>query len=119
MEIKMKSKKTVLLPLCLVAALSFATSCKGNPELEKSVSDMSTKLQDSQKKISELESEFKKQSSEMAQLKSVVSKLGDVVVDLEKGQNARSSSHTKSAPSAAKRVKPSKTGSKHSKKRGH
>ena len=116
MENKIISKKSILL---LITMILFAAGCKGNPELEKNVSDMGTKLQDSQKKISELETEVKKQSSEMAQLKSVVSKLGDVVVELEKGQNARSNAHSKAALSTKKTAKPAKNTHKHSKKRGH
>jgi len=89
----------------LIAAVSLLafSGCQAQKQMQQQLVDLDTKVTDSQRKVNSMESELKKASFEIGQLKSVVSKLGEVVVNLQRAEEDRAKKTAESKSKGSKK----------------
>ncbi len=68
-----------------------AAGCSGQKQTQLKVAELENKAAENERKLAALDSDLKKASFEIAQLKNVVSRLGDVVVNLQRAGESRQS----------------------------
>lgn len=114
---KLKISTAVFL-VSLAATAVFMTGCSAQKQTQQKVTELENKMAESDRKLTALDSEMKKAAFEIAQLKNVVSRMGDVVVNLQRAgeaKHAKASSGAAAAKShkpAAKKAAPKKAGAK-------
>lgn len=108
-------KKTLAVVL-VTLSIGFA-GCKGSEEMKTQIADLTSKNAESEKKLTSIETELKKTAFEVEQMKGIVSKLSDVVLNMQKAKEIHASAPAKKASTAAKKA-PAKHAapSKHAKK---
>jgi len=90
----MEGKKfSVVLRICLAAfamvVLISSSGCKQQQQMQQQIEAVDGKMSDAQKRITYLDNELKKTNFEITQLKALVTKLGNVVVDLQKAEEEK------------------------------
>ncbi len=79
----------LLLMTFLASALSLS-GCKQNQQAQQQLEAVETKTTDLERKVTGLETDLRKANFEISQMKSLVTKLGNVVVDIQKMEDERS-----------------------------
>jgi len=97
----MKSLRPVFYLIAITALLSLA-GCKAQQQMQQQLADLEVKVADSQKRIMSLDNELKKSAAERNEIKGLITKLGDVVVNLQRAEEER---QQKAAQEAAARAK--------------
>ncbi len=98
----------------LTVALLSVGGCKQQQQMAQQVEQMSGQMTDSQKRLSALDSEVKKANFEIQQMKALVTKLGNVVVDLQRVEEDRAkAAEAAKAAAAAHAPKGKKPAAKH------
>ena len=77
-----------LASLTMVGFLSLG-GCKQQQQMKEQIDAVDSKMAESQKRITFLDNELKKTNIEITQLKALVTRLGNVVVDLQKAEDER------------------------------
>ena len=107
----------IILSGAAMALLLSTGGCKQQQQMAQQIEQMDAKMGDSQKRMTALDTELKKASFEIQQMKALVTKLGNVVVDLQKAEEDRKAAEAARAAAAAKkgpaRKAPAKAGAKH------
>ena len=98
---------SILSVLALAAAATLMPGCKAQQQMQQQLVDMDAKLADAQRRITALDSDQKKTDYELTQLKGLVTKLGNVTVELQRGEEERqkAAAEAKARAEAAKKVK--------------
>ncbi|MBI2604509.1 MAG: hypothetical protein HYW49_00365 [Deltaproteobacteria bacterium] len=94
---------TAFIWVALAATTAFMTGCSAQQQTQQKVTELANKMAESDRKLSALDSDLKKAAFEITQLKNVVSRMGDVVVNL---QRAGESKHAKSNGASARKAAP-------------
>ncbi len=103
--------KRLLLITMLAFTLLGITGCKAQKQMQQQITDMETKIADHERRIAAMDTDLKRTAIEQSQLKPLVTKLGNVVVDLQKAeedrQKAAAEAKLKAAAAAAtKKARP-------------
>lgn len=101
--------------LIVILALGMFAGCK-DQDAQTKVAELESKMAESQKKMTSMDSELKKASFEIAQLKNLMTKMGEVVVNLQKAseeRGKRSGGHDAAKAGAAKKKAPVPAKKKH------
>lgn len=106
---KLRISTAVLLALAAMTALM--TGCSAQKQTQQKVTELENKMAESERKVTTLDSDLKKANFEIAQLKNVVSRMGDVVVNLQRAnerKHAKSGNGSTSRKAAPKKAAPKK-----------
>ncbi len=98
-----KLKISTAVFVMLAAMTVCMTGCSAQKQTEQKVTELENKMAESDRKLSALESDLKKAAFEINQLKNVVSRIGDVVVNLQRAGEGR---HTKSNGASSHKAAP-------------
>lgn len=95
--------------LILAMSLAVAVSgCKGQKQTQQQLADMEAKVAGYDQRMASLENQLRAANNDINQMKSLITKIGDIVIKLQKSEEARmarpSASVTKAAPAGAKKT---------------
>ena len=98
----------------LVIAMSVAVAlsgCKGQKQTQQQLSDMEAKVSGYDQRMASMENQLRAANNDINQMKSLITKIGDIVIKLQKSEEARMARPTPSAKAAvggAKKPAPKK-----------
>jgi outer membrane murein-binding lipoprotein Lpp len=94
----MKSK--LVLIACVIGLLGLA-GCKMQQQMQTQITDLETKVTDTQHRVTAMDADLKKANFEIGQMKSLIAKLGDTVVNLQRVEEERQKKAAEDAAKAA------------------
>lgn len=93
----------------LVLAMSLAVAvsgCKGQKQTQQQLADMEAKVAGYDQRMATLENQLRAANNDINQMKSLITKIGDIVIKLQKSEETRmarpSAAVTKSSPAVKK-----------------
>lgn len=95
----------IILSGAAMAVLLSTGGCKQQQQMAQQIEQMDAKMSDSQKRLTSMDTEMKKANFEIQQMKALVTKLGNVVVDLQKLEEDRKAAEAAKAAAAAAKGK--------------
>lgn len=107
----MRNFKLVIMAV-MVAGLVALAGCKGQQQMQQQMADLNTKVDDAQKRTASMDAEIKKTKFEVDQLKGLVTKLSEVVLNLQKSEDERQAKARAAAEAAAAKAAKAKPGPK-------
>lgn len=79
----------ILLAMASVFAALSLSGCKAQKQMQQQIADMDARMGDMQRRLTAMDAEVKRMGTDNAQIKGLLTKLGNVVVDLQKAEEDR------------------------------
>ncbi len=91
--------KRYVFGLILAMSLAVAMSgCKGQKQTQQQLTDMEAKVGGYEQRIASLENQLRAANNDINQMKSLITKIGDIVIKLQKTEETRMSRPVVAAP---------------------